>query len=355
MNAVLIKRRAQLIKSTLISLLCIGLTWLATSFTYELETGKEKALPLLSDYGFFEGDLTNMVPKANVHPYELNTPLFSDYAKKGRFIYLPEGTAMSWQDVEVFDMPIGAVIIKHFYYLADERDLESEKRFIETRILKNTDKGWKAWGYWWNDEQTDAEYKALGGKTDVTWTDLKGKTREVRYESPNQFQCKSCHSYDGKIRPIGPAARQLHGGEVDYVDDWVEAGLLRGAPADHSTWPIMDWKAEGVTVAVAARAYLDANCGYCHRHEGPASTSGLFLHDKYPTGPETGVLKSPVAAGKGSGGRKYDILPGKPDKSILYYRMESNNPAVRMPELGRSLADEEGLKVVRAWIEQMKA
>lgn len=295
-----------------------------------------------------------MVPKAGVHPYELNTPLFSDYAKKGRFIYLPDSTSMTWQDIEVFDMPIGAIIVKHFYYANDKRDPESEKRFIETRILKNTDKGWKAWGYWWNKEQTDAEYKALGGKTDVTWVDAKGKTREVHYESPNQFQCKSCHSYNGKIRPIGPAARQLHGGDVDYAQQWVEAGLLKGAPVDHSTWPEMDWKAEGATVAVAARAYLDANCGYCHRHEGPASTSGLFLHDKYPTGPKTGVLKSPVAAGKGSGGRKYDILPGKPDKSILYYRMESNKAAVRMPEVGRSIAHDEGLAVVRAWIEEME-
>lgn len=333
---------------------CLGLAWLATGFTYEWDDEKEKALPKLSDYDLFDGALTDMVPKANVHPYELNTPLFSDYAKKGRFIYLPEGTTMNWQEVEVFDMPIGAIIVKHFYYALDERDHQSENRFIETRILKNTDKGWKAWGYWWNEDQTDADYKALGGKTDVTWVDASGKSREVRYESPNQFQCKSCHSYNGEIRPIGPAARQLHGGEIDYASDWVQAGLLKDAPTDKSTWPIMDWKAEGVNVATAARAYLDANCGYCHRHEGPASTSGLFLHDKYPTGPETGVLKSPVAAGKGSGGRKYDILPGKPDKSILYYRMESNKAAVRMPEVGRSVAHEEGLALVRTWIQEMK-
>jgi len=137
------------------------------------------------------------------------------------------------------------------------------------------------------------------------------------------------------------------------VHDWVEAGLLKGAPADERVWPVMDWKAEGVTVEVAARAYLDANCGYCHRHEGPASTSGLFLHDRYETGPATGVLKSPVAAGKGSGGFKYDILPGKPDKSILYYRMKSNKAAVRMPEVGRSIAHQEGLELIRNWISEM--
>ena len=312
---------------------------------------REKALPLLSDYGFFEGALTDFAPADNVYPYALNTPLFSDYAHKARFIYLPEDSTMTWDDVEVFDMPVGAAIVKHFYYLNDERDTSLGKRMIETRILKHTEKGWKAWGYAWNDEQTDAEYKPLGVKTGVDWKDADGKPRHVDYESPNQFQCKSCHSYNGDMRPIGPAARQLHGGETDYAAHWADAGLLTGAPADRNTWPSMNWRAEGISTEAAARAYLDANCGYCHRHEGPASTSGLFLHDRYATGPETGVRKSPVAAGKGSGGRKYDIYPGKPDKSILYYRMASNDAAVRMPEVGRSVAHEEGLAVVRAWIE----
>jgi uncharacterized repeat protein (TIGR03806 family) len=294
-----------------------------------------------------------MIPAENVLPYELNTPLFSDYAHKARFIYLPEGTHMTWDPVEVFDLPVGAIIVKHFYYLTDERNADSEKRFIETRILKNTEKGWKAWGYWWNDEQTDAQYKALGGKTDVSWVDAQGKTRELRYESPNQFQCKSCHSYNGELRPIGPAARQLHDTEHSYVSNWVEKGLLTRAPKDESTWPIMDWQAEGISLEAAARAYLDANCGYCHRHEGPASTSGLFLHDKYASGPEIGIRKSPVAAGKGSGGLKYDIHPGKAEKSILYYRMANNDPAVRMPEIGRTVAHQEGLELIKAWINNL--
>ena len=314
---------------------------------------REKALPRLSDYGFFEGSLTELQPAAHVYPYALNTPLFSDYAHKARFVYVPADSTMGWQDREVLDLPVGSYLIKHFYYLADERDDASDRRFIETRLLKHTSKGWKAWGYWWNDEQTDAEYKPLGSKADVTWLDAQGKTRHVRYEAPNQFECKSCHSFEGELRPIGPSARQLHGGETSYLADWVQTGLLQGAPAAQAEWPVMDWQAEGISVEQRARAYLDANCGYCHRHEGPASTSGLFLAAHYPTGPATGVHKAPVAAGKGSGGRKYDIVPGKPDKSILYYRMESDDAAVRMPEVGRSVAHAEGLALVRAWIAGM--
>ena len=340
-------------KLILLTICCLVTVWFSTGFTTNLNEDKEKALPKLSDYDFFEGALSDMVPKEGVYPYELNTPLFSDYAHKARFIVLPKGETMSWQEKEVFDMPLGTVIVKHFYYLADERDLSSEKRFIETRLLKNTDKGWLAWGYWWNDEQTDAVYKALGGKTGVTWIDAQGKTREVDYESPNQFQCKSCHSFNGAILPIGPTARQLHTSNRSFVETWAASGLLTGTPENRDDWPSMDWNESGISIEKAARAYLDANCGYCHRHEGPASTSGLFLHYSYPTGPQTGVMKSPVAAGKGSGGLKFDINPGKPEKSILYYRMQSDKPAVRMPEIGRSVADERGLELVKAWISSM--
>jgi hypothetical protein len=63
-----------------------------------------------------------------------------------------------------------------------------------------------------------------------------------------------------------------------------------------------------------------------------------------------GVCKSPVAAGKGSGGRMFGIAPGQPDSSILVYRMEANDPGVMMPEIGRAVPHEEGIALVKEWI-----
>ena len=104
----------------------------------------------------------------------------------------------------------------------------------------------------------------------------------------------------------------------------------------------------------AARSYLDANCGHCHNPHGPANTSGMML-DFFEKDPERlGVKKTPVAAGRGSGNRKFGIVPGKPDESILVLRMESDDPGIRMPELGRQLAHKEGLYIVKAWIKNMK-
>ena len=42
------------------------------------------AQPKLSDYGFFEEPLKNQVPKSHVIPYQISTPLFTDYAKKNK-------------------------------------------------------------------------------------------------------------------------------------------------------------------------------------------------------------------------------------------------------------------------------
>jgi len=60
-----------------------------------------------------------------------------------------------------------------------------------------------------------------------------------------------------------------------------------------------------------------------------------------------------VAAGRGSGDRKYGIVPGKPNESILVYRMESDDPGIRMPELGRQLEHIEGVDLIKAWIKAM--
>ena len=98
----------------------------------------------LSEYGLFSGPLADLSPAANVFPYEVNAPLFSDYAEKARFIYLPEGARMVYRDSTAFEFPEGAVIIKNFYYHHDATKPEKGRRILETRLLIREAKGWKA-------------------------------------------------------------------------------------------------------------------------------------------------------------------------------------------------------------------
>jgi hypothetical protein len=50
-------------------------------------------------------------------------------------------------------------------------------------------------------------------------------------------------------------------------------------------------------------------------------------------------------------GETFLILPGKPERSAVLYRMSSRNPFYQMPPLATKLADAEAISLVRRWIE----
>ena len=171
------------------------------------------------------------------------------------------------------------------------------------------------------------------------------------YVIPNFKQCKNCHDYNGKFSPIGPNSRQLN--NDTQLENWVDNGWLDSSP-ESFTEQNVDYHNPAHTLDKRARSYLDGNCSYCHRPGGSAKNSGLDLSIYSPTDFSLGIYKGPVAAGKGSGGMQYDIVPGKPEESILHYRMNSVDPAVMMPELGRSLIHEEGVELIAEWIKSLE-
>ncbi len=83
-------------------------------------------------------------------------------------------------------------------------------------------------------------------------------------------------------------------------------------------------------------------------------TSGLNLSIAETNPTALGIRKTPVAAGRGSGGRPFDIVPGQPDASILIYRLHSTDPGEMMPELGRKTVHTESLALLREWIKTLK-
>lgn len=321
--------------------------------------GKEK----LSEYGFFEGDLKQLKPAKDLIPYELNTPLFTDYAHKLRFIRLPQGAKMAFHPTEVLDMPVGTQIIKNFYYPSDFRKPEGERRIIETRILEHQKNGWVTLpSYIWNEEQTEAYISLAGGNKAVSFINESGQKKEIDYAVPSQAQCKSCHVKNNIVSPIGPKARQLNrdfvyaGYTGNQLRHYAKEGLLTGLPTDLSKVmksPVWNNPKTG-SLHNRALAYLDMNCGHCHRPEGPGNTSALHLTELTTNEFNLGINKHPIAAGKGSGDRSYDIVKGKPNESIMIYRMESTNPGIMMPEVGRTTIHAEGVALIKEWITSLK-
>ena len=326
----------------------------------------------LSAWGLFDGELANHVPAAGVEPYDLNTALFSDYALKFRFVRLPERPdggvePARYRAAGPFEFPVGAVIAKTFAYPADFRVEEEGLRPLETRLLVHEEDGWVGLPYVWNEERTEAELEIAGGPLDVSWIDAGGARIEHTYRVPNANQCKTCHRTDGeRVLPIGPRAAQLNRTFVyrardgttlqeNQLERWRRIGFLAGAPpaADAPRAPVWNAPSSG-SVDDRARTWLDINCAHCHNLTGSGRTSGLDLRKGHRDRTKLGIFKHPVAAGLGTGDRQYGVVPGKPDESILVYRLESTHPGVMMPELGRGLVDVEAVALIREWILEME-
>lgn len=313
----------------------------------------------LSSYRLFE-DLAAQRPAAGVIPYEVATPLFSDYTAKDRFLWVPPGAAMTWHDTDAFALPVGSIVVKTFSYPRDRRDPALGRRLLETRLLVRGTDAWRGAAYVYDEgDPTDARRAIAGATLDTSWIHDDGAPRTNRYAVPNQNQCKSCHAeHDDVIGLLGPKARHLNrpgpagSGIEDQLQALIDRGALAGAP-ERASWPrgIDAADPDAGTLEERARAWLDVSCGACHNARGGmARTSGLYL-DLAPTElRELGLCKPPVAAGRGSGGRAFGIVPGQPDASILVYRIESTEPDVKMPELGRNLVDDQGVALIRQWI-----
>lgn len=317
--------------------------------------------PQLADYGLFQGSMQELRPAEGVFEYELNTPLFSDYSQKQRVVKLPPGTSIKYKSQGPLDFPIGTVIAKTFYYAANLNQPDSKRQLIETRILEHRQSGWVGIPYLWNEAQTEAKLAIAGATVEVEWRHTDGKLKTNSHQVPNLNDCKRCHT-NVVNEPIGPKAHNLNrdvasaNGERNQLAAWSEMGILNGLPELDQVPRLSVWNNPSTgTLDHRARAYLEVNCAHCHSPIGPARNSGLHLNIEETKPYHLGTYKTPVAAGKGTGGRLYGIVPGKPDESIMEYRMRTIKPGEIMPEFGKSMVHREGLALIRDWITQMES
>jgi len=350
----------------------------------------------LSDWRVLRVEDGALVPNDGVIAYDLNTPLFSDYAHKLRTVWMPMGSRAEYRADGPFELPVGTILSKTFYYplaggsargdgrvartaddstgVAAGRLRLDAVRLIETRLLVRRAEGWIALPYVWNQAQTDAVLEIAGADVELTLVseDVVSEDRAsaagdeipLGYVVPDLNQCAGCHVRDHgerSLAPIGPTARHLNRwidtprGSRNQLEEWAAAGLLGGLPA-HDVPRAARALDPGSPdpLEARARAYLDVNCGHCHNPKGPADTSGLFLDHATREPRRLGVCKPPVAAGRGSGDLLYSIVPGRPEQSILVHRMASIDPGVAMPELGRGAVHAEAVELISEWIASLE-
>lgn len=318
----------------------------------------------LAEWHVFK-DAVKQVPSDRVIPYEVNAQLFSDYAYKYRFMYVPEGTHIKYQPKDKWELPVGAILVKTFAYLNDPNDPSKGQRLLETRLLVHESTGWEPMTYIWDEAQTTATLARVGGTLSTHFIDPSGTPHDTNYTYPSRSECRQCHGSDVTTNTLGGRTRQLErthdygNGPENQIDHLASLGFFESTPEpaasrEHlanpfdASQPLVD----------RVRGYFDANCSHCHQPGVvAASSSGLWLDypSTDPSQPDVnwGVCKHPTSAGTGTCGYSLDVVPGDPDHSILMCRMNSTAGIATMPPLGRTIVHTEGVALMREWIAAM--
>lgn len=308
----------------------------------------------LSDYNFFEGELKNLQPVSGVLPYDLNSSLFTDYALKKRFVWMPSGqTAHYAADGEILDFPVGTVLIKNFYY--DNTTPSGTTFIVETRLLIKKETGWITANYVWDGHNTEALLNTTGGTQRVQWLQ-DGEERSLNYKIPSQAQCKECHAQNNIMMPIGTKPQNLFktyayaDGSMNQLAKWKSAGYLDTYP--QQVVSTVNWQDTTQPLALRARSYLDINCAHCHTEGADCGYTPMDFAFGMTTNPDNlGICREPVDFVTGS--EQYIVDGQDTSNSLMYWRMSTTIQSEMMPTLGRITVHEEGLQLIEDWINSL--
>ncbi len=314
----------------------------------------------LSDYHFFEGAMKNQNPSLNVIPYEPASSLFSDYASKKRFVWMPNGVKATYvSDNKILEFPIGTVIIKTFYYTTIQPD--NQTKIIETRIMIRKSDRWYFYEYVWNEEQTDAALQEgpdfeNGSSKNFSFKKPNNEIINIDYRIPSESECYACHKINEVRTPIGIKPQNINtnyayeGGYKNQLQKLFEQGYLESYPS--SILSTVDYHDTSKPLDLRVRSYLDINCAHCHQDMARCDYRSLrfgFNETANPTNLGICISADEVL----SPSLQKLINPGNSSKSILHYRISSTDESQRMPLLGRTVVHDEGVSLIEQWIDSM--
>lgn len=361
--------------------------------------------PELSQYGLFaDPQNPRHSPHARGMPYKLNTPLFSDYAVKYRFVFVPPGQSIRYADYagdpaisydnnpqRVLEMPVGSVLVKTFAFRQqDPAGNITAEDVVETRLLikrQEYDRAvWVGMAYRWRDTPAGrvAELLPEGATTAVSFdyldadpdvVDSYGQrhryTGATQYAIPAATSCAACHGGTQRepgASPISIKPRHLNreafcaatGNRLNQLDCLVATGLMRALPAApvklerFPRWNVPGDSGEPAgsaqDVHQRMRAYLEINCAFCHSPDGRARFTDMYVDAFRPVDKRFGICRPPNLGGR-FGSRRFDIEPGNAHASVLHHR-DTISDYLRMPPLARSITNNEASDLMVDWIDR---
>ena len=278
-------------------------------------------------------------PASGLIPFAPNAPFYSDGAVKQRWLALPNGTQMVVENNNDFTFPVGSVLMKNFTL---------GSTLVETRLfMRHNDGNWAGYTYEWNAQGTDAT-RVIGGKS-VT---INGQT----WEFPSESQCLTCHTAVAG-RTLGPEIGSFNGNLL-YPATGRTANQLTTHNAIGTLTPALTQPASALpvipnpfgaagTVAERARAYLHANCSYCHQ---PGGTTPVDIDFRYTsTLLQTNTCNVAPTAGSLGITNAMRIAAGDASRSVVIARVNRTD-GNSMPPLMRHTIDTAGVQLLTDWV-----
>ena len=331
----------------------------------------QKPFPkLLSETGLF-ADVKKHEPAAALIPYNVNAPLWSDHAKKDRFIALPGDSKIDFNPNDAWRFPEGAVLVKTFAIEMKVGDPQSLRR-LETRLLHYELGQWRFYTYIWNDDQSDAVLlgkDALDRPLEISDPAAPGGIRKQTWHFPSRAECTLCHNQspgyvlglntpqmnrmfnygvgaDNQLRTLDHLkvfSRKL----ADFYKPMNTSGNADSFPR---VAKLADPHDAAASLEERSRSYLQGNCTHCHRIWGGGNstinlshTLSLNMTNTLDAKPGHGDFDLPDAR---------IIAPGHPEKSVLTYRMAKLGQG-RMPHVASTVVDDDAVKLLQEWITKM--
>lgn len=306
----------------------------------------------LADSGCFWGGL-DLLEAADLVPYELNSPLWTDGAIKQRHIVLPPGETIDVADDGAFVFPDGTILLKTFSFEFVEADPQSV-RPVETRVMLKRNFGWQFHTYQWN-EAGDAAQVLDEGTNTLLQVERDGEIVEFEYTFPSRDECGYCHG-SGSGQVLGPRLSQFdritdYGtGPISQLEALEAIGMFTTPPQQPEA-PLVSPSDEAQPLEDRARAYLHANCSHCHRPGGWAPP-GIGMDLRWQTSLEdSAICDVDIRYYAPWFDATKRIAPGNPDDSLIWQRLSTRGPG-QMPPMATFLVDPEG-DAVRQWIESL--
>ncbi|WP_229719371.1 hypothetical protein [Winogradskyella schleiferi] len=306
----------------------------------------------LAEYNFFEGEMKAQEPVLGVIPYEPISTLFTDYAKKKRFVWMPSDVKANYvSDDTYLDFPVGTFLIKTFYY--NNVQPSNTTRIIETRVMLKKSDDWYFADYIWNDDQTEATFSLEGSFTNIDFLE-NGVAKSTNYRIPSFVECITCHKSGDNSVPIGVKPQNLNNvylyadGSQNQLEKLIAEGYLEpNLPTTVNT--VVNWKDETQPIDLRVRSYIDINCAHCHTELAYCDYRPMrFAFGNTADQTNLGVCVEPDTEVPGM---TKIVEPSIKERSVLYYRINTAAEEIRMPLLGRNIIHEDAVALIGEWID----